>query len=159
VAQRIRAEQRGAAGGGRLAAPGQRDRSVFHRSRRPGLSRLNICALGIGYEKQTGAKSILWIYTEPRLRILGHPGPGHSGWETGALFRLGVGEIERSNQNPWIFAPGGYVAPKIAGGTSGASWNLQASYRHAIFNGFADPVFPVLGRDRPESDRLTLGLG
>jgi hypothetical protein len=132
---------------------------VCFTARAPDLSRLGMCALGIGYQSQVGARSILWVYTEPRFRILGKSARGHSNWETGALFRIGLGEIERSPSNPWIFAPGAYVARQMRNSGTGPSWSVQASYHHALFNGFPDPVLPGLGRNRPRSDRLTLGLG
>ena len=124
----------------------------------PGLSRVGMCAFGIGYQSQIGAKSILWFFTEPRLRLLGKAPRGRSGWELGTLFRVGLGSIERSPTVPWIFAPGAYVARQIHPDGHGAGWSVQCSYHHAFYNGFPRLVGNT-GSDRPHSDRLSLGLG
>lgn len=113
------------------------------------------CVVGIGYQSQVGARSILWFYTEPRFRLLGRAARGRSNWEVGALFRCGLGSIERTSSTPVILAPGAYLARQIRSGGDGASWSIQGSYSHAWYAGF-----PNLGNGSvPHSDRLTLGLG
>jgi hypothetical protein len=124
----------------------------------PGISSLSMCVFGIGYQSQVGAKSILWFFTEPRLRLLGKAPRGRSGWELGALFRVGLGSIQRSPTVPWIFAPGAYVARQIHPGGRGTGWSIRCSYHHAIYDGFPRLVGNT-GADRPQSDRLSLGLG
>jgi hypothetical protein len=117
-----------------------------------------ICVFGIGYQSQVGAKSILWFYTEPRLRLIGKGAPGRSNWEFGALFRVGVGSIERTSSSPLILAPGGYIARQIRSGDHGGGWSIQGSYSHALYSGFPDPLAGT-SVERRNSERLTLGLG
>jgi hypothetical protein len=124
----------------------------------PGVPRLSMCALGFGYQTQTGDRSILWIFTEPRIRILGKARRGKSNWEMGALFRFGVGSINRSSTVPVILAPGAYVARHIRTNTHGAGWSVQASYSHATYKGFSTPL-GTTDAVPPHSDRLMLGLG
>jgi hypothetical protein len=124
----------------------------------PGLPRLGMCVVGLGYESQNGAKGILWLYTEPRLRLLGRVRPGRSNWELGALLRFGVGMISASSDTPTILGPGLYVARHIRTNTQGAGWSLQASYSHASFRGFSRPLGTGPARI-PTSDRLSFGVG
>lgn len=123
-----------------------------------GLGRLGMCVVGVGYQSQAGAKDILWLYTEPRLRLLGRVRSGQSNWELGALLRFGVGMISASPDTPTIFAPGGYIARNIRAGSQGRHWTVQASYAHGWLRGFSRPI--GLGEpDIPTTDRITLGLG
>jgi hypothetical protein len=124
----------------------------------PGVPRFSMCVLGLGYQSQTGAPSILWIYTEPRVRILGKARRGRSNWEMGALFRFGAGSINRSSTVPVIFAPGAYVARHIRTGASGSGWSIMASYAHPTYKGFPTPLGNT-DAVPPHNDRLTLGLG
>jgi hypothetical protein len=121
------------------------------------LGRGGACVVGIGYQSQVGARSILWVYTEPRLGLVGKAVRGRSNWEGGALFRLGLGSIERTSTTPVILAPGAYVARQIQSSGSGVSWSVQASYSHAWYAGF--PSSPENAGGPPHSDRITLGLG
>ncbi len=132
--------------------------ACFSARNAPGLPRASMCVLGIGYQSQVGAKSILWIYTEPRVRILGKAARGRSNWELGALFRLGIGSMDRSTSAPAILAPGAYVARHIRTNEHGAGWSVQTSYSHATYTGFPLRV-GATGTGRPQSDRLTLGFG
>jgi hypothetical protein len=116
-----------------------------------------LCVLGIGYQSQVGARSILWFYTEPRFHVLSKAARGRSNWEIGALFRFGLGSIERTSRTPVILAPGAYVARQIRSSGDGASWSIQASYTHAWYAGFASPIGTDGGP--PHGDRVTLGLG
>ena len=99
----------------------------------PGKGRVGICALGVGYQSQRGAQSIVWVYTEPRLRLLGPARHGQSNWELGALFRVGQGLISASSATPVILAPGLYVARQIRSSSSGGGWSMQASYSRPFY--------------------------
>lgn len=124
----------------------------------PGIPRFSMCVLGVGYQSQTGAPGILWVYTEPRVRVIGRARRGASNWEAGALLRLGGGSIERASSVPFLLAPGLYLARHIRRNQSGAGWSFQASWSHATYKGFpsalgnADPA-------HPHSDRLAFGVG
>jgi hypothetical protein len=124
----------------------------------PGLRRLSMCVLGVSYQSQHGARNILWVYTEPRFRILGRARPGQSNWELGALLRFGVGIISASSDTPTTLAPGAYVARHLRRNSRGAGWSLQASYSRAIFKGFDKP-FGAAGGANPKSHRLSFGVG
>jgi hypothetical protein len=124
----------------------------------PGFPRISMCALGLGYETQRGARDILWIYTEPRFRLLGHARRGKSNWELGVLFRVGLGEISKSAVEPLILAPGVYVARQIRRDARGRGWSLQLAYSHPAVRGF--PKSPRGTKNvTPRSDRLLFGLG
>lgn len=121
----------------------------------PGLRHLSMCALGIGWGNQHGARSTLWIYTEPRFRILGKFEPGRSNWEMGVLFRVAAGSISRSNEVPVMLAPGIYVARHIRTDPKGSGWSLQASYAYGTIRNT-----PKSDQDRsPTTNRLLLGVG
>jgi hypothetical protein len=122
-----------------------------------GLSRLNLCVVGLGYQSQQTNKDILWLYTEPRMRLLGRVRPGRSHWELGALLRFGVGMISASSDIPTVLGPGLYVARLIRKSPNGAGWTLQASYMHASYRGFSRPA-GVEARI-PTSNRVTFGVG
>jgi hypothetical protein len=113
-----------------------------------------LCVFGIGYQSQVGSRSILWFYTEPRLGLV-HKRT--SAWDFGPLFRVGVGSVERTSYNPWIFAPGAFVARQIRLNEHGGGWTIQGSYSHALYGGF--PAGLGADRGQPHSDHLTLGLG
>jgi hypothetical protein len=123
----------------------------------PGRGRLGICALGVGYQSQHGAQSIVWVYTEPRIRLLGPARTGQSSWELGALFRLGLGLISASPVTPAILAPGFYIARQIRSSSSGGGWSMQASYARPFYK-FNKPAG---GGDAPTRNghRLTFGIG
>jgi hypothetical protein len=121
----------------------------------PGLDRFGVCALGIGWGSQHGARSTLWIFTEPRFRILGKFERGRSNWELGALFRLAAGSISRSSEVPVMLAPGIYVARHIRTDQDGSGWSLHASYAYATIRNT-----PKLdGASAPTTNRLLLGVG
>ncbi len=124
----------------------------------PGIRRLSMCVLGLSHQSQHGARSILWIYTEPRVRLLGPSRPGVSNWELGGLFRFGVGMISAGIETPTSFAPGIYVARHIRRNAAGSGWSLQAGYSHAFYRGFGKPS-GVPGRVTPESHRVSVGVG
>ena len=119
--------------------PGNDLELCFSARRAPGLPRLSMCALGLGYQSQHAAPSVLWVYTEPRFRLLGRAPEGRSNWELGALFRAGIGQISRVAHDPIVLAPGLYVARHIRTAPNGRGWSLQASYSHAYYKGFAKP--------------------
>lgn len=124
----------------------------------PGVPRLNLCVLGLSHQSQRGARNILWVYTEPRVRILGRALPGRSNWEMGALLRFGVGIISAAIETPTTLGPGIYVARHVRRNSAGAGWSLQASYSRAFFRGFAKPL-GVSGGVTPESNRVSFGVG
>jgi hypothetical protein len=146
---------------GTTAAPrGGRDfEGCFSARAAPDRARFHMCAFGIGYQSQVGASNIVWFFTEPRFGILGRAKSGRSNWELGALFRAGVGAIGgHSTANPFVFAPGAYLARQIRTNTRGSGWSIQASYSHNLYLGFPTS-FTSPAVERPQSDRLTLGLG
>jgi hypothetical protein len=135
--------------------PGSDFEACFAARSAPGLRRVSMCALGIGWGSQHGARSTLWFYTEPRFRILGKFEQGRSNWEMGALFRLAAGSISRSSEVPVMLAPGIYVARHIRTDQKGSGWSLHASYAYGTI------------RNTPKSDqgsapttsRLLFGVG
>lgn len=124
----------------------------------PGFQRLSMCVLGLSHQSQQGSRNILWVYTEPRVRILGRARPGQSNWELGALLRLGVAIISSSNDTPATLAPGAYVARHLRSSSGGAGWSLQASYSRALFKGFGRPL-GAGAEVTPKSHRLSFGVG
>jgi hypothetical protein len=153
------------AGGGE---PGSDVELCFSARRAPGLARLSMCALGLGYQSQHGAPSVFWVFTEPRFRLLGHAPEGRSNWELGALFRAGIGQISRVGHDPFVLAPGLYAARHIRSAPDGRGWSLQVSYAHAWYKGFAKPhdLFDIVTGEiipahvaTPGSDRLLFGVG
>jgi hypothetical protein len=127
----------------------------------PGTQGFGWCVFGLGYQTQHAAPTILWIFTEPRLRVLGHNQAHQSGWELGALLRFGVGMISASSQNPTILGPGVYVARNIRTSRNGGM-SLQMTYTRAFYRGFAKgtPGSFVVGEDVvPKSHRLSFGVG
>lgn len=119
--------------------------------------RFAMCVTGLDYESQRGAKTILWIYTEPRIAILGGVRPGPSSWDIGALLRFGVGLISAYPATPTILAPGLYVARQFRTSSTGAGWSIQASYSRAYFRGFARPFHEPGEPVNPKSHRVSLG--
>ncbi len=124
----------------------------------PGLPRVNLCVLGLSHQSQSGARNVLWVYTEPRVRILGRARQGVSNWELGALLRFGVGMISAAPETPTILAPGLYIARHVRRNSAGSGWSFQASYSRAFFRGFAAPT-GVLGGVTPQSNRVSFGVG
>jgi hypothetical protein len=117
-----------------------------------------LCVVGLSYQSQSGAKNILWLYTEPRLRVLGRGRPVRSTWELGAMFRFGVGMISASSSTPVTLAPGVYLTRNLGSNGPGRRWNLQASYRRHFFFGFGSPT-GVPGTVHPSSNQLSFGIG
>lgn len=120
-------------------------------------SHLRMCVFGVGYQSQHGDRNILWVYTEPRFRLLGYGGSDQSGWEIGPLFRFGVGMISASSATPVLVAPGAYIARKIHSVSHQGGWSVQASYSRSFYKGFPRPVGtePVT----PKGHRLSFGIG
>jgi hypothetical protein len=127
----------------------------------PGTQGFGWCVFGLGYQTQHAAPTILWIFTEPRVRILGHSQAHQSSWELGALLRFGVGMISASPQNPTVLGPGVYVARHIRRSSRGGSLSLQMAYTRAFYRGFAGRApGVVIGEDIvPKSHRLSFGVG
>ena len=120
------------------------------------------CVFGLGYQNQHAAPSILWIFTEPRVRILGHSHAHQSNWELGALLRFGAGMISASSKNPTVLGPGIYVARHIRKSSGGSSLSLQMAYTRAFYQGFGKGVsgsFLVAEDIVPKSHRLSFGIG
>jgi hypothetical protein len=128
----------------------------------PGKQGFNWCVLGLGYQSQRQDPTILWIFTEPRVRILGHSRAHVSSWELGALLRFGVGMISASSQSPRMLGPGVYVARYIRSGSGGGGLSLQLAYTRAFYQGFAKGgfgTFPPPEEISPKSHRLSFGVG
>ena len=124
----------------------------------PGVPRLNLCVLGVSHQSQHGSPNILWVYTEPRLRLFGRARPGLSNWELGPLFRFGVGMISGVSETPVVLGPGFYVARHIRKNSDGSGWSFQVSYFHAFYRGFDRPT-GVSSGSGPQSNRLSFGVG
>jgi hypothetical protein len=128
----------------------------------PGPKRFGWCVLGFGHQAQHAAPSILWIFTEPRIRLVGHSHPGQSNWELGALLRFGVGMISASSKNPTVLGPGAYVARHIRSGSHSGSFSFQLAYTRAFYKGFGSGQTGaiIMGQDIvPKSHRLSFGVG
>jgi hypothetical protein len=123
----------------------------------PGVPRLNLCVLGVSHQSQHSAPNILWVYTEPRVRVFGRARPGLSNWELGPLLRFGVG-ISGGTETPIMLAPGFYVARHIRKDSDGSGWSFQASYSRAFYRGFATPSGVSAGSG-PQSNRFSFGVG
>ncbi len=124
----------------------------------PAIRRVSLCVLGVSYQFQNSPQDILWVYTEPRVRVLGQGRPGVSNWELGGLLRFGVGMMSSSAGSPTVLAPGLYVARHIRRDSDGAGWSFQASYARAFYRGFVRPVGASDGT-KLESNRLSFGVG
>jgi hypothetical protein len=120
-------------------------------------SRFSLCVLGVGHQSNQDSRSILWVYTEPRFRLLGSGGARGSGWEVGPLFRFGVGMISAAPDTPVLMAPGVYLARFIRTSSRTDGWSLQASYSHPFYKGFARPTGAEPAT--PHGHRLSLGVG
>jgi hypothetical protein len=131
--------------------------ACFSARNAPGLDRLGMCVLGVSYQSQHEARSIVWFYTEPRVRLLGRSRSRPSPWELGVLFRLGIGMISESSNTPTVFGPGVYLARHLSGPRRGG-WTLQAAYARQFYRGFATPSGSGAPAT-PRSHRLSLGLG
>ena len=128
----------------------------------PGTQGFGWCVFGLGYQTQHAAPSILWIFTEPRVRVLGHSHAHQSSWELGALLRFGVGMISASSKSPRVLGPGVYVARQIRSSSGGRSLSLQLAYTRAFYQGFGKgaPGSVIVGEDIvPKSHRLSFGVG
>jgi hypothetical protein len=123
----------------------------------PGASRLNLCVLGVSHQSHQGVPNILWVYTEPRMRLFGRARPGLSNWELGPLVRFGIG-ISAGSETPIVLGPGFYVARHIRRNSDGSGWSFQLSYFRAFYRGFDTPV-GVSSRSGPQSNRLSFGVG
>jgi hypothetical protein len=127
----------------------------------PGKQGFGWCVLGLGYQTQHQDPTILWIFTEPRVRILGHSRAHESSWELGALLRFGVGLISASSQSPRVLGPGVYLARHIRSSSRG-SLSLQLAYTRAFYQGFAKGgfgIFPPPQGISPKSHRVSFGVG
>jgi hypothetical protein len=128
----------------------------------PGTQGFGWCVFGLGYQTQHAAPTILWIFTEPRVRILGHSRAHQSSWELGALLRFGVGMISASSQSPRVLGPGVYLARHIRGSSGSGGLSLQLAYTRAFYQGFAKGglgSFPPPEEMAPKSHRLSFGVG
>jgi hypothetical protein len=121
----------------------------------PGLT---MCVLGVSYQSQHRTPDLAWVYTEPRVRILGRVRPGLSNWDGGVLFRFGVGINSMSSTAPMLLGPGVYVARHIRTNRRKASWSFQLSYIRASFPGFNRPYY-ISESVTPKSHRLSFGIG
>jgi hypothetical protein len=124
----------------------------------PKTPRFGMCVLGVSHQSQSGAPSMLWVYTEPRLGVLRPDRNSYSSWEMGALFRFGV-DINSASPTPRIFAPGIFLSRHIRRNPEGSSWSLQMSYSRAFFKGFKKPLFGSGDPFTPKSHRISFGIG
>jgi hypothetical protein len=128
----------------------------------PGKQGFGWCVLGFGYQAQHADPSILWIFTEPRARILGHSQADRSSWELGALLRFGVGMLSSPvAKTPRVLGPGVYLARHIRS-AAGRSFSLQLAYTRAFYSGFPKGSLGsfVVGENVvPKSHRLSFGVG
>jgi len=125
----------------------------------PGAPRINLCVLGVSHQSQHAAPNILWVYTEPRVRLIGRARPGLSNWELGPLFRFGVG-ISGGVKTPVILGPGFYAARHIRRDADGSGWSLQLSYIRALYRGFGSSSSSGTSSGwRPQSNKLSFGVG
>jgi hypothetical protein len=122
------------------------------------VPRFGMCVLGVSYQSQSGARSFLWVYTEPRLGVLRPDRDGYSSWEIGALFRFGV-DINSATPTARVFAPGVFLSRHIRKSQGGSSWSLQMAYSRAFFKGFKKPAFGAGDPYTPKSHRISFGLG
>jgi hypothetical protein len=122
-------------------------------SARQQAGRSNLCVFGISYQSQVGDPSILWFFTEPRLRLVGRPRAG-GGWDGGILARFGLGSIERVGFTPWVLSPGAYLAHPVGGN---GNWLLRGSWAYAWYMGFGT-TGGVTGDETRHGTRLTLGI-
>jgi hypothetical protein len=143
---------------GSSSEPGSDIEACFSARNAPGIPRLSMCVLGLSHQSQRGARNRLWLYTEPRLRLLGRAQPGLSNWELGALFRFGAGIASTASDTPVILSPGLYVARHVRRNSAGSGLSLYASYSRAFYKGFSTPRF-VEGGVTPESHRVSFGMG
>ncbi|HEX6433056.1 MAG TPA: hypothetical protein VFZ87_02390 [Gemmatimonadales bacterium] len=120
-------------------------------------SRFSLCVLGVGHQSQHGSRSILWVYTEPRFRLVGSGGARGTGWELGPLFRFGLGMISASPETPVLIAPGAYITRFIRTSSRTGGWSLQAAYSHPFYKGFARPTGAEPAT--PHGHRLSFGVG
>lgn len=123
----------------------------------PKVPRFGMCVLGVSHQSQSGAPSILWVYTEPRLGVLRTDPQGYSSWEAGALLRFGVGI--NSLSTPRILAPGVFLSRHIRASRDGSSWTLQLAYSRGFFKGFNRPDFTTARSYTPKNHRVTFGVG
>ena len=123
----------------------------------PGAPRLNLCVLGVSHQSQHAAPNILWVYTEPRVRLIGRARPGLSNWELGPLVRFGLG-ISGRVKTPIVLGPGFYVARHIRKDSDGSGWSFQVSYIRAFYRGFGSSIGASSG-SRPQSNKLSFGVG
>jgi hypothetical protein len=122
-------------------------------SARQQAGRVNLCAFGLSYQSQVGDPSILWFFTEPRLRLLGRSQRGGA-WDGGMLTRFGLGSIERAGFTPWVLSPGAYLARRL--GDDG-SWLLRGSWAYAWYMGFGT-TGGISGDQTRHGTRFTLGI-
>jgi hypothetical protein len=122
--------------------------------------RFTLCVTGLDHQSQHGARNILWVYTEPRVGILGRGRSGQSGWDLGVLLRFGVGMISAYSATPTVLSPGLYLSRQLhRGSSSGTGWSLRASYSRSFFRGFTRPFDATGETVTPKSHRVSLGIG
>jgi hypothetical protein len=134
----------------------------FSARTRPGKQGFGWCVFGLGYQSQHAAPSVLWIFTEPRVSILGRSRTHQSNWELGALLRFGVGMISASAHSPTVVGPGVYVARHIRSSSHGGDLSLQMAYTRAFYQGFGKQGIGsvIVPQDIvPKSHRLSFGVG
>ena len=143
---------------GTSLSSGSNVEACFSARSTPGVPRLNLCILGLSHQSQHGTGNILWMYTEPRVRILGHARPGISNWEAGALLRFGVGVVAGGSMKPTVVGPGIYVARHLRSKSTGMGWSFQAAYSRPLYRGFSNATAVNRWVTRG-SNRVSFGVG
>jgi hypothetical protein len=94
------------------------------------MRRLGGCAFGVSYNWSPDTANVVWFFLEPRVRVVG----GESRWakplDIGLLVRLGIGEVEKLDRQPGIFAPGVYASYRLTGRHRGPRLVVQGAYRY-----------------------------
>jgi hypothetical protein len=130
----------------------------------PGIARvLSGCAIGIGWHNRPESTGVLWFFIEPRLRILGGKPRGQSNTEVGALFRVAIGEVNKSNINPFMLAPGAYLSRHLRSGPTGKGWSFTLAYAHMFISNLGNKMGSGFSTTESfgsqEADRMTFAIG
>lgn len=122
------------------------------------LKYVSICAFGVGYDKRGDSKSVIWVYMEPRIRLLGGRERGVTNNEIGILGRASYGIISSINRDPKMVALGIYAARNVRWNKSGKGLSFTLAYRRGwISNLGTTPGGAPYGKT--SSNRLSFAVG